>query len=71
MKNIIKEMENLEYHWDYYNSFVIQPMIFDNFENYTKYINKKIYIVKKYLESSLRFIYILESLLSPTELILQ
>ena len=31
-------MENIEYHWDYYNSFVIQLKIFDNFENYAKYI---------------------------------
>ena len=49
-----------EFHWDYYNSFVIQPMIIDISQIMLK--NK---ILEKYLNRSKRYACILERLISP------
>ena len=54
-----------EFHWDYYNSFVIQPMILDISQILLKYKKLKKKEFEKYLKRSMRYASILERLISP------
>ncbi len=54
-----------EFHWDYYNSFVIQPMILDILQIMLKYKKINENDVEKYLKRSMRYASILERLISP------
>ena len=53
-----------EFHWDYYNSYVIQPMILDISKIMLKKKMKNINF-EKYLNRSMRYESILERLISP------
>ena len=52
------------FHWDYYNVFVIHPMILDISQIMIKYEKIKEKNVKKYLKKSIRYASFLESLIS-------
>lgn len=54
-----------EFHWDYYNSFVIQPMIIDISQIMLKNQILEKSIFEKYLNRSMRYASILERLISP------
>lgn len=54
-----------EFHWDYYNSFVIHPMILDISQIMLKYKKINETNVKQYLNRSMRYASILERLISP------
>lgn len=53
------------FHWDYYNSFVIQPMLLDIHKVLNETDNKKERDYKKVLESAVRYAAIQERLISP------
>ena len=55
-----------EFHWDYYNSFVIQPMILDISQIMLKYKKINENNVTKYLKRSMRYASILERLSNRT-----
>jgi hypothetical protein len=53
------------FHWDYYNSFVIQPMLMDVLETVSKQNKKWDDLHKKILDRSRRYAQIQENLISP------
>jgi hypothetical protein len=53
------------FHWDYYNSFVIQPMLLDVLETVSKQKKDWDPLHKKVLDRSRRYAKILECLISP------
>lgn len=54
-----------EFHWDYYNSFVIQPMLLDILSISSKYKNEFRETLEKVLKRSQRYAVIQERLISP------
>jgi hypothetical protein len=54
-----------EFHWDYYNSFVIQPMLIDVLQESLKHSKKYKGTLEKVLERAMRYAVIQEKLISP------
>src|SRR5581483_9941116 len=53
------------FHWDYYNSFVIQPMLMDVLETVSTQNKKWDDLHTKIIDRSRRYAYIQENLISP------
>lgn len=54
-----------EFHWDYYNSFVIQPMLLDILQEHVKHGNKYVKTLETVVRRAKRYASIQEKLISP------
>jgi len=54
-----------QFHWDYYNSFVIQPMLLDTLRNISRYSSRWDAFLPQALARAKRYAAIEERLISP------
>lgn len=54
-----------DFHWDYYNSFVIQPMLLDILQEHVKHGNKYVKTLETVVRRAKRYATIQEKLISP------